>query len=260
MPWPRALKALANAAERRVTRRVDRIVYVSQADRRLAQAHHLFDDPSKVEVIHNGVACAALMPRGAAPAEFDVVFVGRFVEAKGPTIAAEVLAHLAAAGLRCAMAGDGPLRAECEALLARTPGGAAVRLLGERPREASLALIRSSRLLLATSLWEGLPLAPIEAMALGVPVVAPRIPGIDEVVDDGVTGRLLDVPDVDAYVAAIAGLAADPVGLAAMAERAVEQARRRFERTAGSARYATLYDMLARTAPAASGPGVVVQR
>ena len=259
LPWPRPLKALANAAERRVARRADRIVYVSQADRRLALDHRLFDDPSKVEVIHNGVACAELVPRGADAAAFDVVFVGRFVEAKAPEVAAEVLARLASVGLRCAMAGDGPLRGRCRSLLERLPGGESVQLLGELARDASIALIRSSRLLLVTSRWEGLPLAPIEAMALGVPVVAPRIPGIDEVIDDGISGRLLDAPTVDDYAEALAALAADPTGLAAMAERAVARARLRFDRSGSSARYGMLYESLAHPGPAACANGAAVR-
>jgi glycosyltransferase involved in cell wall biosynthesis len=249
MPWPRALRELANVAERRVIRRADRTVYVSEGDRRLSLEHRLFADPARVDVVPNGVSFADLPERPDAPPEWDVVFVGRLVEAKGPVVAAAVLARLAASGLRCALVGGGPMRADCEALLASVPGGGAVRLLGERPRAECLSILAASRLALVTSQWEGLPLAPIEAMALGVPVLAPAISGLSEVVSDGETGRLLPAPTADDYAAAAAALLADPSRLDAMARRAVARARGHFDRARSSERYAALYEGLLRGAP-----------
>lgn len=246
MPWPRALKALVNLAERRVTRRADRTVYVSQGDRRLAEANRLVVDPSRAEVVLGGISLADLPPRPAGEPRFDLVFVGRFVEPKAPLLAATVLARLAAIGLRCAMAGGGPLLPACEALLARSPGGTSVSLLGELGRPACLDLMSTSRLALMTSRWEGLPLFPIEAMALGVPVIAPAIPGLSEVVEDGETGLLLQAPAVEDYVDAVVSLLAAPARLAAMSAQAAVRVRRVFDRSASSGRYATLYDTLVR--------------
>lgn len=244
LPWPRALKALANLAERRVTRRADRTVYVSRGDRRLALDNRLIADPARTEVVLGGIALADMPTRPPGDPIHDLVFVGRFVEPKAPLLAAAVMARLAASGLRCAMAGGGPLRPACEALLARTPGGASVRLLGELDRPACLELLSTSRLALMTSLWEGLPLLPIEAMALGVPVVGPAIPGLSEVIEDGETGRLLAAPAIDDYVAAAATLLGAPDRLASMSTNAVARARRLFDRSASSGRYAALYEAL----------------
>lgn len=246
LPWPRALKALANLAERRVTRRADRTVYVSRGDRQLALDNRLIADPSRAEVVLGGIALADMPTRPPGDPIHDLVFVGRFVEPKAPLLAAAVMARLAANGVRCAMAGGGPLLSACEALLARTPGGASVRLLGELDRPACLDLLSTSRLALMTSRWEALGLVPIEAMALGVPVVAPAIPGLSEVIADGETGLLLTAPAIDDYVAGVIALLAAPDRLAAMSSQAQARARRVFDRAVSSSRYAALYDTLRR--------------
>ncbi|MBZ8143207.1 glycosyl transferase family 1, partial [Rubrivivax gelatinosus] len=59
------------------------------------------------------------------------------------------------------------------------------------------------------SLWEGLPLLPMEAMALGVPVVATRSPGTAEVIDDGRTGVLVASGDECALTQQVRGLLGD---------------------------------------------------
>jgi glycosyltransferase involved in cell wall biosynthesis len=148
------------------------------------------------------------------------------------------------------MAGGGPLAPDCEALLRATPGGGEVRMLGELSRRECLDLVASSRIALVTSRWEGLPLAPIEAMALGVPVVAPAISGLSEVVVHGETGLLLSSPGIDDYVDAIGTLLADPARLAELSRCCVARARSTFDRSVSSERYATLYDGLLRAAPA----------
>ena len=63
--------------------------------------------------------------------------------------------------------------------------------------------------MLMTSLWEGLPLAPLEAMAAGVPVVAPGVSGIPEIVDSGRNGFLCE-HSAEAYASALRRLEAEP--------------------------------------------------
>lgn len=107
-----------------------------------------------------------------------------------------------------AVAGDGPDRAALEAH-ARTLGLAdRVRFLGHR-RDVP-ALLDSCDLFVLPSLFEGLPLAVLEAMAAGKPVVASRIGGTDEAVVDGVTGLLEPPSDPTALAQAIRTVLADP--------------------------------------------------
>lgn len=260
LPWPRVLRALADVAERRATRCAARTVYVSQSDLRLAREHRLLSARACVEVVPNGVALDELPVRSPDAIRHDVVFVGRMVGQKDPETAATVLARLAAAGLRCVFAGGGPLLDACRARLAAEPGGDRVEVTGELDRAASLALLASARVALMTSRWEAQGLVAVEALALGVPVVGPAIPGLSEVVDAG-CGRLLERPSVDDYVTALRAFVADPGRAAAAGRTGAERARRLFDRRAGSDRYAALYASLAAgAAPASAGAMTVATR
>lgn len=88
-------------------------------------------------------------------------------------------------------------------------------------------------------------LIPLEAIACGVPVVASRLPGVDEVVVHDVSGRLCRVGDVGAFAQAVAQLAGDPTALAALSRSAREHARQRFSLDAHVAGYRKCYDELA---------------
>lgn len=107
-----------------------------------------------------------------------------------------------------ALAGDGPDRAELEALARELGVADRVAFLGRRhdvPR-----LLASCDLFVLPSLWEGLPLSVLEAMAAGVPVVATSIGGTDEVVRDGETGVGVPPGDSPALAAAVRRLLGDP--------------------------------------------------
>jgi glycosyltransferase involved in cell wall biosynthesis len=92
----------------------------------------------------------------------------------------------------------------------------------------ALAQAARARLLLLPSLWEGLPIALIEAMHLGLPVVASDIPGNDEVVCNGETGFLVPAQDVTSYASRIARILTDDALARAMSHAAVERASVRF--------------------------------
>jgi len=133
-------------------------------------------------------------------------------------------AHAREPRLRFFIAGDGELRAEVEAEIARCGLGGIVQLLGWR-RDVPQLLAAMDAFLL-TSLHEGLPRAVLQAMAAGVPVVATDVDGTPEVVEPGVTGWL--VPPARPAAAARAVLAA--VSDAALRQRVVDEARRRLTR------------------------------
>lgn len=159
--------------------------------------------PERIRVHRMGVALAdfPFTPKWPEPGEpLRLLGIGRLVEKKGFADALRALAALGGegttAGLR--LVGDGPLRGELEAL-ARDLGVAdRVAFLGGQPPEAVRRLLAESHVLVAPSVtaadgdMEGLPVVLMEAMATGCLVVSTRHSGIPELVEDGVTGCLVD--------------------------------------------------------------------
>jgi glycosyltransferase involved in cell wall biosynthesis len=146
--------------------------------------------------------------------------------------------RLAALGAHLVVAGDGPLRAELEALARALGAGGRVHLLGERgdvPR-----LLAAGDLFALSSRWEGNPLAVMEAMAAGKPVVATAVGCVPELVS-GETGRLVAPGDAAALEEALAGLAGDPAAARRLGEAAARVARARFDVAAMARAYEALY-------------------
>ncbi len=105
------------------------------------------------------------------------------------------------------LAGDGENRAAMMTLADRLGVSAAVTFPGEIPD--ALELMRASDLVVLPSISEGLPIALVEAMALGRPVVTTGVGGIPEVVDDGVTARMVPPRDPNALAAAMLDILGD---------------------------------------------------
>jgi len=155
-------------------------------------------------------------------------------------------------GATFVLAGDGPLRAELEQRARELGVASRCLFLGERADVPDL--LAAADLFLLPSLWEGLPLSVLEAMAAGRPVVATAIGGTDEAVTDGVTGLLVPPRDPAAIAAAIARLRDDP----GLAERLAAAGRARVEREfssrATAERIMRIYDAVASPVPRAA-PG-----
>ena len=121
--------------------------------------------------------------------------------------------------LRFWIAGEGPLRGELEAEHARLGLGDRVRFLGFREDVADL--LAAADVFGVSSYLEGMGTSTLDAMAAGLPVVATRVGGIPEIVEDGVTGVLVSPRDPEALANAILDLAAAP----ALRERMGGEAR-----------------------------------
>jgi glycosyltransferase involved in cell wall biosynthesis len=135
------------------------------------------------------------------------VAAARLEEQKGHDVFIAALAELAKRGVEftAAIAGDGSLRAQLERQIAEHDLGARVRLLGRLEDLGPLLLAADAVVL--PSRWEGLPLTLLEALARGRPVAASAVGGIPDVIQDGVTGRLLAPDDATALADALADFA-----------------------------------------------------
>ena len=144
---------------------------------------------------------------------FDRLLAGR--SGAGP---APVLVYL----------GDGPQFAEIKAL--REDLAARDRIVLTGYRTDAGALLTGATICVMPSLWQdALPLAVMQPMSLGLPVIASRVGGIPEMIVDGTTGILVPPGDEAALAAAIGTLLDDPARAAAFGERARERVRDTFD-------------------------------
>jgi len=147
--------------------------------------------------------------------------------------------------VRLWMCGTGPWEERIVRRAAALDLEDAVRMLGFQ--DNPFALMRAADLFLSTSDFEGLPNALIEAQGLGLPAVATRCPyGTAEVVEEGVTGRLVPPGDAVALAEAAGALLADPEARQAMGGVAAVRARERFGLDRLLPRWQDLLDEVAR--------------
>lgn len=143
------------------------------------------------------------------------------------------------------IAGDGPRRAELESLAATLGVSDRVRFLGARGDVARLLQAADVAVLPSRDVVETLPLAVLEAMATGVPVVASRVGSLPEVIRDRETGILIPPADPLALSAGIEYILDNRAAAAAMARGATETVRQRYSAERMVAQYADMFSQLA---------------
>jgi glycosyltransferase involved in cell wall biosynthesis len=140
---------------------------------------------------------------------------------------------------RLVLVGEGPELPKIQDQVRQLNLESQVRFLGLRKDVARL--LSAADLFLLTSVSEGIPLTVIEAMAAGLPVVATRVGGVGEVVDDGRTGLLCPAGDHEALAACILRLAAEPALSRQLAEQGRARAQSVFSESRMHAGYLRLY-------------------
>jgi N-acetyl-alpha-D-glucosaminyl L-malate synthase BshA len=188
-----------------------------------------------IRVIPNFIDCTlnrrrdvgALRARLAPEGQKILIHVSNFRPVKRPSAVIEVFARVRReAPAKLLMVGDGP---ECAAAtrLARTLGVADdVQFLGEQ--EQVVQLLSAADVFILPSSQESFGLAALEAMACEVPVVASRVGGLPEVIEDGVTGYLHTLDDLDGMAASVVRLINDDALRRRVAEAARQSATSRF--------------------------------
>jgi glycosyltransferase involved in cell wall biosynthesis len=167
--------------------------------------------------------------------------LGRLEEVKNPLLLLDLLAALEGEDHRLVVIGDGPLMAAMRARSAALGLAGRVDLAGSLPRAQALERLAGLDVLVVPSLWEGMPLAPLEAMAIGVPVAASRVGGLPEIIVDGQTGLLIDGHDPASYARAVRRLTDGSALRGRIVERARAEVARRFSWAVARQTYLELY-------------------
>jgi glycosyltransferase involved in cell wall biosynthesis len=176
----------------------------------------------RVSVLPNAIPTQpVLADRSALRASFSIreptlAFAGRFAPQKSLDVLVDAVERVE--GVSLLVAGDG----------GPPPAGDRVRLLGALPRERVLELFAAADAAVLSSSWENFPHTLVEALSVGTPVIATRVGGVPEIVEDGRNGLLVPPNDVEALADAIRRFFADDelrARLAAAAAPSVERYR-----------------------------------
>lgn len=178
-----------------------------------------------------------------------IICVGRLSPEKGQAGLLRAFSGLAKnhPRLKLRLVGDGPDQSALKSLAEELGIAPSVSFLGRLSEEQTLAEIAQSDLLALPSFMEGLPIVLMEAMALGVPVVASRVAGIPELVEDGVSGLLFAPSNWDELSAQIERLLNDNALCDAVAERGKAKVTAEFDARKSADQIGRLFEHSARS-------------
>jgi glycosyltransferase involved in cell wall biosynthesis len=179
-------------------------------------------DARPIEIIPYPIDTAQFAPNTERAKPPFILFVGRVEKRKGADALMRAIPLVRAKHPDCEFAFAGRVSDDLQEQVATMP--ACVHFLGVQPREELVQWYQRASVFVAPSLWDNSPNTVYEAMACGTPVVASRVGGIPELVDDGVTGLLVPPGDADALADAIVALLGDPARRAQMGRRGREKA------------------------------------
>lgn len=201
----------------------------------------------KLRVIHCGVvpsAIAYVKPDDLTRRKGLLVSVGRLDGIKGFEALIDACQLLTDRGVsyECVIVGEGPLRASLQAQISAAGLDGVVTMPGARPGEAVRALLAQAQVFVLPSRVtpagdrDGIPVALMEAMAAGAPVVSTRVSGIPELIESGKHGLLVEADDASALSAAIESQLTQPKPAAQMAQAARARIEQAFNVTTETAR------------------------
>lgn len=196
----RSIRTLYLKLEQLCARFTDKLIAVSTPDIEQGLAHRIASE-KQFALIYNGINLAKFRQPVAArkmrhelgldPASKLVGMIGRLDRQKNPLdfIRAAAIVSRRYPDVQFLIIGDGSLRTDCERLIAEFNLEGKLFLLGYRDDVAKILPILTMTVM--SSLWEGLPIAFLEAMSAGKPIVANDVDGASDVVIDGQTGFLV---------------------------------------------------------------------
>ena len=198
-PYYRWLYLLLKPVIRAIWRSASALVACSDGLRSLAMET---DADVNIDVIPDGLDLGrfAPTPREACPKTVRVLTIGRLIPRKGFQFLIRALPQIvekAAHNFQIEIVGDGPYLGELVKLAENRGVTSHIHFAGSVPYSELPEKYRHAHIFILPSLAEGMPLVVLEAMGTGLPIVASRVQGIDELVEEGVNGELFDPGDVE---------------------------------------------------------------
>lgn len=167
-------------------------------------------DWPKLRIVHCGVRVNSYCRPVQSVAKKRVLFIGRLDAVKGATLLVDAFGRVRERhpGATLTIVGDGHARQSLK-VQARELGLDAA-FLGFQPQDAVAKCLQEADILALPSFAEGVPVVLMEAMASGIPVIASRIAGIPELVEDGVSGFVIPPGDIETLTNRLDALLSDP--------------------------------------------------
>ncbi len=198
------------------------VVAVSEFSRQLALKHY----PVDIAVIQNGVDTETLSPgqiRVNDPPR--LIFAGRFMPQKNPVQLVRVLGQLQDLKWTCTMLGDGPLMRDVREEIASLSLQRRFSLPGWVTPEIVIDAFAQSDILFMPSRSEGLPMVGIQALSMGMAIVASDIGGFIDLVEDGKNGYLIEANDKEGFAKTLRNLLENPKKLHAFRQASRQRAK-----------------------------------
>jgi len=198
------------------------IVAVSEFTKQLALKKY----KEKIQVVPNGVDLSALIPnRIFLNDPPQIVFAGRFMEQKNPLQFVQTLNELKELKWQCVMIGDGPLMTDVKCAIAEFGLEDRFQLTGWIDPQDVLTWFGKSDILFMPSRSEGLPVVGVQALAKGLAIVASRVGGFVDLVDDDRNGYLIQKTEAAKFSVFLSALLSDPKRLLSFRIASLEKAR-----------------------------------
>jgi len=256
--WAYSGQPLRRFIDREVIgRSADAFLAVSPEDRRRMIEFERVDS-TKVRYVPNGIPAMAagdgLELRRSLRADPETPLIGtvcalRPQKSIDVLLAATALLVIERPDLRVVIVGEGPERLRLERLSEELGLAANVEFLGSRAHEDLPDILAAIDIVVSSSSFEGMPLAVIEWMAAGKAIVATNVGGVPALIEDGVTGLLVDAGDPHQLAEAIARLLRDADLRSALGANAARRQQRTFDLRHMVSSLESLYETLYWSSP-----------
>ena len=228
--------------ERWLSKQTVKIVNVSKSEKNEALELKLYPSEKSI-VIPNGINVEFFLKFKSSFSQNALINIGRLNSQKNQKELIEIMRYLPE-DITLEIIGEGQEREKIEGLIKKYNLENRIELIGALPREEALNHLRKSKIYISTSLWEGLPLTLLEAGIIGIPIVATKVTGNIDIIEDGKTGFFYDSGNPKQAAEKIKKLLGNEKLYQQISENTKEKIRREFSLDQMLKEYQNLYQSI----------------